>query len=198
MLPLSASAGELDAKTDLKRRERKRKLHRRVAVLFNQGFAPWISSSRNGNSASNGSWLVAALDYREAARLMADIARGSGETSLRQAAEQALPSLRNAALKNADLSTKDHARRRLSVIRNILYALNVPQFGKRRDVPQSLTPMERHLKSCLDCRWAAFCPASKSTRPISASPRPRIRTPAEASRNFRRPAARQDALMKER
>jgi hypothetical protein len=88
-------------------------------------------------------WSAAAPDYREAARLAAHIASASAETILRQAATQALPSLRNAAaLEDADRCTQDAARRRLGVIREVLHTLTTPQFGKRQTGEKSLTPEE--------------------------------------------------------
>ena len=91
-----------------------------------------------------GLWSAAATDYREAAQLAAEIARGSEEATLRQAATQALPCLRNASLKKADRSAKEQARRRLSGIRDVLHALSVPQFGKRRNSSKPLTSAERY------------------------------------------------------
>ena len=88
-------------------------------------------------------WSAAAPDYRAAERLALDIARSCDEVTLRQAAAQALPALRNAALKKAERSTKDLAWRRLSVLRDVLYARSAPRFGKR-DGPVTLTPGERH------------------------------------------------------
>jgi len=58
-------------------------------------------------------WSAAAPDYREAARLTAEIA-GCDEPALRQAAVQALPSLRSAMPARADRSTRDLAHRRLA------------------------------------------------------------------------------------
>jgi hypothetical protein len=87
-------------------------------------------------------WSASAPDYREAVQLAAEIARGSEEAMLRAAAAQALPSLRNASLRKTDRSAKEAARRRLSLIRDALHALDVPRFGHRRD--QSLTPEERY------------------------------------------------------
>ena len=89
-------------------------------------------------------WSAAAPDYREAAQLAADIARGSDDAALRDAATQALPSLRNALLKGADRSAKELARRRLSVVRDALHVLTAPRFGKRGADPKPLTPEERH------------------------------------------------------
>jgi hypothetical protein len=86
-------------------------------------------------------WSAATPDYAEAAQLAADIA-GSSDDALRQAAMQALPSLRNAMLKRADRSTKDLAKRRLSVVRDRLHMLTTTPFGKRGPAPAPLTPQE--------------------------------------------------------
>jgi hypothetical protein len=47
-------------------------------------------------------WSAALPDYREVARLAAEIAAASPDETLQQAAAQALPSLRNASLTSAD------------------------------------------------------------------------------------------------
>jgi len=86
-------------------------------------------------------WPAATLDYRAAERLAADIATYSGDAMLRQAATQALPSLRGAALENADRSTQDEARRRLGAMRDILQALDDTGFGRRG---VALTPEARY------------------------------------------------------
>ena len=89
-------------------------------------------------------WSAPAPDYLQAAQLAAEIGGSSEEATLRQAATQALPSLRNASSKKADRSSKEQARRRLSGIRDVLHALSVPQFGKRRDSSKPLTSAERY------------------------------------------------------
>lgn len=89
-------------------------------------------------------WSAATLDFREAARVAAEIFTLGAETGLRQAAAQALPSLRNAALENADRSTRDEARRRFSTIRDVLHALDAGTFGRRDLAPKPLTGDERH------------------------------------------------------
>jgi hypothetical protein len=88
-------------------------------------------------------WHAEVPDYREVTRLVAEIA-ASEEATLRQAATQALPSLRNASAKAADRSAGNVARRRLGVVRDALYTLNTPRFGKRNAVAKSLTPEERY------------------------------------------------------
>src|SRR5882757_2058344 len=88
-------------------------------------------------------WSATAPDYREAARVVAEIAASGAEPSLRQAAAQALPSLRNAMLKTADRGARDLARRRLSFVRDALHVLTAPRFGKRGFEP-ALTPQEHY------------------------------------------------------
>jgi hypothetical protein len=89
-------------------------------------------------------WSAPAPDYRQAVQIVAEIAGNSEEATLRRAATQALPSLRNAADKKADRSRKEQARRRLSGIRDILHALSAPQFGKRQISSKPPTSEERY------------------------------------------------------
>jgi hypothetical protein len=91
-------------------------------------------------------WPAAALDYRAAERLAAEIATASGDALLRQAATQALPSLRNAALENADRSTQDEARRLFGAIREVLHALDAGTFGRRDIARKPLTEEERYRR----------------------------------------------------
>ena len=91
-------------------------------------------------------WSAPALDYRDAARLVAEIARRNEEPRLQQAAAQALPSLRSACVKGADRRSKVLARRRLSAVRDVLHALTGPRFGKRRKVGEIPTPDEYHRR----------------------------------------------------
>jgi hypothetical protein len=142
-------------------------------------------------------WLVPAPDYRQAAQLAAEIAGNSEEATLRQAATQALPSLRNASLKNADRSGKEQARRRLSGIRDVLHALSVPQFGKRRNSTRPLTPEERYRQMLglpLDRRLSApeihqaYKRVAKTAHPDTGG----------SEEEFRELCVAQAALMKER
>jgi len=138
-----------------------------------------------------------APDYAEAARLAAEIAGASEEAVLRQAATQALPSLRNASSKKADRSSKEQARRRLSGIRDVLHALSVPQFGKRRDSSKPLTSAERYRQMLglpLGRRLSApeiheaYKHAAKTAHPDAGG----------SEHEFQEICAAQDALMKER
>jgi DnaJ domain len=87
-------------------------------------------------------WSAHAPDYGEAVRLALQIAGRGDEEPLCQAASQALPILRCAAREDADHATRDAARRRLGVIREVLSALTTPQFGKRTAALKTLTPEE--------------------------------------------------------
>ena len=102
--------------------------------------------------------VAAAPDFREVALLVGEIAETSTNKTLRQAASQALPSLRNAAAWSADQATKDIARRRLGLFMEAMHTLTAPRFG-RRDVPiRRLTAEEQHrqlLGLPLDRRLAA-------------------------------------------
>jgi hypothetical protein len=142
-------------------------------------------------------WSTAAPDYLDAARLIAEIAHGSDDNTLRQAAVQAMPSLRGATLKKAGQSSKDLARRRLRIVRDILHELTAPQFGKRRTTPRLLTPEERHrqlLGLPLGGRLAnaeihqAYKRAAKTAHPDGGG----------NARVFHELSAARDALMKER
>ena len=89
-------------------------------------------------------WSAAAPDYGEAVRIALHIAAAGEEAVLRQAASQALPILRSAAHQDADKITRDAARRRLGVLRDVLQAFITPQFGRRQAPLKSPTPEERY------------------------------------------------------
>lgn len=84
-----------------------------------------------------------APDYREIARLVTEMAV-SDEITLRQAATQAMPSLRNAMAKKSDHVAREIVRRRLGLIQAALHALTAPQFGKRSVAPKVPAPEERY------------------------------------------------------
>jgi hypothetical protein len=142
-------------------------------------------------------WSATPLDYREAERLAADIVTISTDPTLRPAAAQALPTLRNASLENADRSTRDEARRHLGVIRDLLRALDTQQFGRRGTAPKPRTPEERYrqlLGLPLGRRLApaeihrAYKRAAKTAHPDAGG----------NAQEFLALSAAQEALMKER
>jgi hypothetical protein len=142
-------------------------------------------------------WLADAPDWHEAARLADVMARMSGETTVRQAAAQALAILRRAVLKVDDPEIIDAARRRLGVIRDAMHALTTPKFG-RRDIPlPQLTPEQRHrqlLGLPLDSRLTlaeiqrAYKRVAKSAHPDAGG----------SARQFQALSAAREALMKAR
>lgn len=90
---------------------------------------------------------AASLDWHEAGRLAADIARSSVDATLRLAAEQAIPILRQAALDDSDHDIALAARRRLGVVLEVMHELTAPKFGRRNALPKQLTGEERARKA---------------------------------------------------
>ena len=83
------------------------------------------------------------VDWNEAARLAAELARGCTDETLRHAAAQAVPILRQAALDDDDDDITFAARRRLGVIIEVLHELTAPRFGRRSAVPKPLSSEAR-------------------------------------------------------
>jgi hypothetical protein len=84
-------------------------------------------------------------DWLEAGRLVAEIARTSSDATLRQAAEQALPVLRQ-AVDNDDHDVTQAAMRRLAVILEVIHDLTAPRFGRRSAMPKKLSSEDRARK----------------------------------------------------
>lgn len=84
-------------------------------------------------------------DFAEAGRLIAEIARMSSDAILRQAAEQALPVLRQ-AVDNDDDSVTQAAQRRLGVVLDVVHDLTAPRFGRRNAAPKKLSSEDRARK----------------------------------------------------
>ena len=142
-------------------------------------------------------WSAAAPDYGEAARVVDDIARFSDEAVLRRAATQALPILRSAAADDADQITREAARRRLGVIRDVLQSLAIPPFGKRETAVKVLTSEERYRQMLglpLYARLSApeihqaYKRAAKTAHPDAGG----------SAQQFQELSAARDAVMKER
>ena len=71
---------------------------------------------------------ASAVDWTEAGRLAAEIARLSSDVTLRQAAEQGIPILRQAAL---------------DVILDVIHNLAAPRFGRRNALPKKMSSEDR-------------------------------------------------------
>ena len=116
---------------------------------------------------------------------------------LRQAATQALPSLRNASPGNADDGAKDAARRRLRVVREVLHTLTAPRFGRREAGVKLPTLEERYrqlLGLPLDRRLSA-AEIHRAYKHIAKRAHPDAGGSAE---EFLELAAAQEALMKQK
>ncbi|QOZ79067.1 J domain-containing protein [Bradyrhizobium sp. CCBAU 53351] len=84
-------------------------------------------------------------DFAQAGRLVAEIARMSVDVTLRQAAEQALPVLRQ-AVDNDDDGVTLAAQRRLGVVLEVVHDLTAPRFGRRNATPKKLSSEDRARK----------------------------------------------------
>ncbi|TWI71357.1 hypothetical protein IQ16_02977 [Bradyrhizobium huanghuaihaiense] len=84
-------------------------------------------------------------DWAEAGRVVAEIVRMSTDATLRQAAEQALPVLRQAVV-NDDHSVTQAAQRRLCVVLEVVHGLTAPRFGRRNAMPKKLSSEDRARK----------------------------------------------------
>jgi hypothetical protein len=142
-------------------------------------------------------WSAAAPDYRQAERLAADIARASEDATLRQAAIQAVPSLRHASLKDADRSAKAVAWRRLAVVRGVLHAATAPRFGKRADASKLLTPEERY-RQMLGLPFGRHLSAPEIHQAYKRAAKIMHPDGGGNERTFHELSTARDALMKER
>jgi hypothetical protein len=103
------------------------------------------AQAKDWKRAADQLWADATLDLRAAGQLAAEMAR-SENAALREAATQALASLRAALVKGADQRTRDVARRRFGAVLNVLHALDAPRFGKRGTPAEVLTADERNRR----------------------------------------------------
>ncbi|MBR0714903.1 J domain-containing protein [Bradyrhizobium liaoningense] len=87
------------------------------------------------------------IDWDEAGRLAAEIARMSPEATLRQAAEQAIPILRQAVQNGEDHDIVVAAQRRLGVVLDVVHGLTAPRFGRRGVLPKKLSKEESARKT---------------------------------------------------
>jgi hypothetical protein len=142
-------------------------------------------------------WSAAAPDYREAARVAEIIARAGEAAMLRQAAAQALPILRSAALESADHTIHDAARRRLGVLREALHALTTPQFGRRATAVKLPTSEERY-RQMLGLPLGRSLSGAEIHRAFKRAAKRAHPDAGGSTREFLELSAARDALMKER
>jgi hypothetical protein len=84
-------------------------------------------------------WSAASIDCPEAGRLVAEIAASDADEPVRQAARQAMPTLRHALLDPTDNEAAEAARRRIGVVVDLLREQTAPRFGRRGAVSKPLT-----------------------------------------------------------
>ena len=142
-------------------------------------------------------WSAAAPDYHAAACVVADMANASEEAILRQAATQALPILRSASSEDADQSTRDAARRRLGVIREVLHELTTTRFGKRQTLSKLPTPEEcyRQLLGLPLGRRLSGLEIHRAYKRVAKRAHPDA---GGSAREFQEISAARDALIKQR
>ncbi len=133
-------------------------------------------------------------DWPEAAQLVDAIAGQSTDPTLRQAATQAMPILRQALRDGGDAQVAAAARRRLAVMADRLHELITPRFGRRGAAPKPLSPEERarkmlglplHVQLTCDDIHHAFRRAAKTMHPDAGG----------SAQAFRDLAAARDVLM---
>ncbi len=142
-------------------------------------------------------WSARAPDYHAAACLVAAIAGASEEAILRQAATQALPILRSASAEESHQSTRDAARRRLGIIRDVLHELTTPRFGQRQTLSKSLSPEEcyRQLLGLPLGRRLSGVEIHRAYKRVAKRAHPDA---GGSAREFLELSAARDALMKQR
>jgi hypothetical protein len=142
------------------------------------------------------------VDWHEATRLAENVARGGSDETLRHAAEQAMPVLRQAALHPADHEFTEAARRRLAVVVDVLHELTAPRFGRRGAIPKPLTAEQRARKMLglpaavqLTCDeiHQAFRRAAKTVHPDAGGDEQAFRDLAAARDVLIHPGAHKDA-----
>jgi hypothetical protein len=136
-----------------------------------------------------------APDWREIFRLVTSIAASDENATLRQAATQALPSLRNASVRWADDDARVVARRRLGIVLDVLNTLTAPRFGKRSGETRALTPDERY-RQLLGLPLGRYLPATEIHRAFKRAAKTAHPDGGGSQRAFLELAAARDALMK--
>ena len=140
-------------------------------------------------------WSADAPDWPGIARLVTDIAGASENLMLRQAATQALPSLRNASVRWADGDARVVARRRLAIVLDVLNALTAPRFGKRGGEAKLLTPDERY-RQLLGLPFGRYLPATEIHRAFKRAAKTAHPDGGGSAGAFLELSAARDALMK--
>ena len=136
-----------------------------------------------------------APDWHEVFALVTSISGASENPTLRLAAMQSMPSLRNATSRWADGEARLVARRRLAIVLEVLNTLTTPQFGRRGIAAKSLTPDERY-RQLLGLPSGRYLAATEIHRAFKRAAKTAHPDGGGSERAFLELAAARDALMK--
>ena len=136
-----------------------------------------------------------APDWPEVFRLVTSISSTSDNPTLRLAALQSMPSLRNATSRWADGEARLVARRRLAIVLEVLNTLSTPQFGRRGIAAKSLTPEERY-RQLLGLPLGRYLAATEIHRAFKLAAKTAHPDGGGSERAFLELAAARDVLMK--
>jgi hypothetical protein len=156
---------------------------------------PWIRGLSNGSTPSTGSGRQLPLIIARSRGWWRKSAGDSADETLRQAAAQALPILRNASLRSANAGIKEMARRRLSLVRNALHALAAPRFGTRGVAPMPPSP-EEHYRQMLGLPLGRRLAATEIHQAFKRAAKTMHPDGGGNAQDFQALAAARDALMK--
>ena len=134
-------------------------------------------------------------DWLEVLRLVTSISGAADNSTLKLAALQSMPSLRNATSRWADGEAKLVARRRLGIVLEVLNTLTAPQFGRRGHEPKALTPEERY-RQLLGLPFGRMLAATEIHRAFKLAAKTAHPDAGGSERAFLALAEARDALMK--
>jgi hypothetical protein len=136
-----------------------------------------------------------APDWHEVARLVTSISGASENPTLRLAAMQSMPSLRNATSRWANGEARLVARRRLGIVLEVLNTLTTPQFGRRSGETKVLTSDERY-RQLLGLPFGRYLPATEIHRAFKRAAKTAHPDGGGSEGAFLELSAARDALMK--
>jgi hypothetical protein len=167
----------------------------RLAVLLSVLVMAMDQQLRDWKFAVERLFVADTPDWHEVARLVTSIAGASENPTLRLAAMQSMPSLRNASARWADAEAKTVARRRLAIVLEVLNELTAPRFGKRGGETRVLTPDERY-RQLLGLPLGRYLPATEIHRAFKRAAKTAHPDGGGSEGAFLELSAARDALMK--
>jgi hypothetical protein len=169
--------------------------HPALAVLLSVWVMAMDQQPKDWKFAVERLFAADAPDWHEIARLVTEIAGASENQILRLAAMQSLPSLRNASARWADGEAKTVARRRLTIVLEVLNELTAPRFGRRGSETRVLTPDERY-RQLLGLPFGRYLAATEIHRAFKRAAKTAHPDGGGSEGAFLELSAARDALMK--